>query len=69
MNETNIYRKALELVKSRIDLYGSDINPTAEEIRYGYERIQQIINNALAAGDRVKKTYNKVITATPRKNK
>ena len=60
MNEANIYRKALEVVKSRIDLYGTDINPTAEEIRYGYERIQQIINNALAAGDRVKKLITKL---------
>lgn len=55
MNEANIYRKALELVKSRIDLYGTVIDPTPDDMRHCYTTMQRIINNALAAGDRVKK--------------
>lgn len=56
MNE-KIYRKALELLKERIDLYGTVIDPTPEDMRFAYTTMQRIINNALSAGK--KKSYDK----------
>jgi hypothetical protein len=53
MNE-KIYRKALELLKERIDLYGTVIDPTPEDMRFAYTTMQRIINNALSAGKKKK---------------
>jgi hypothetical protein len=49
MNE-KIYRTALELLKERIDLYGTVIDPTPEDMRFAYTAMQRIINNALKQG-------------------
>lgn len=57
MNE-KIYRKALEMLKERIDLYGSVIDPTPDDMRFAYTTMQRIINNALSAGKK-KKSYDK----------
>ena len=54
MNE-KIYRKALELLKERIDLYGTVIDPTPEDMRFICTTMQDIINNALSAGKKKKK--------------
>lgn len=64
MNETEIYRKALELLKSRIELFGTDINPTAAEMQFAYRTMRRIITNALDAGEEIEKSYNKVINKT-----
>lgn len=64
MNETDIYRKALEPLKSRIELFETDINPTAAEMQFAYRTMLKIITNALDAGDEEKKSYNKVINKT-----
>ena len=69
MNEARIYRKALEMLKSRIDLFGEDINPGADDMRFVYTSMQRIIDNALTQGEMVRKNYNKVITVSPEKNK
>lgn len=57
MNE-KIYRKALELLKERIDLYGTVIDPTPDDMRFICTTMQDIINNALNAGKK-KKSYDK----------
>ncbi len=57
MNE-KIYRKALELLKERIDLYGTVIDPTPEDVRIICTTMQDIINTALSAG-KEKKSYDK----------
>jgi hypothetical protein len=57
MNE-KIYRNALELLKERIDLYGTVIDPTPEDMRFICTTMQDIINNALSAGKK-KKSYDK----------
>lgn len=49
MNE-KIYRKALEMLKERIDLYGTVIDPTPEDMRFICTTMQDIINTALSAG-------------------
>lgn len=69
MNEARIYRKALEMLKSRIDLFGEDINPSADDMRFVYTSMQRIIDNALTQGYMAQKNYNKVITVSPEKNK
>lgn len=51
MNE-KLYRTALEILKERIDLYGSVIDPTPEDMRFICTTMQDIINNALSAGKR-----------------
>ena len=48
-----IYRKALEMLKDRIDLYGKAINPTPDDMRFICTTMQKIINNALSAGDKL----------------
>lgn len=53
MNE-KIYRKALELLKERIDIYGTVIDPTPEDMRFICTTMQDIINNALSAGKKKK---------------
>jgi hypothetical protein len=55
MNRENLYRKALELLKERIDLYGTVIDPTPEDMRFICTTMQDIINNALSAGKKKKK--------------
>ncbi len=57
MNE-KIYRKALELLKERIDLYGTVIDPTPDDMRFICTTMQDIINTALNAGKK-KKSYDK----------
>lgn len=49
MNE-KIYRKALEMLKECIDLYGTVIDPTPEGMRFICTTMQDIINTALSAG-------------------
>lgn len=53
MNE-KIYRTALEMLKERIDLYGTVIDPTPEDMRFAYTSMQDIINTALSAGKKKK---------------
>ena len=53
MNE-KIYRKALELLKERIDLYGTVIDPTPDDMRFICTTMQDIINTALNAGKKKK---------------
>ena len=57
MNE-KIYRKALELLKERIVLYGTVIDPTPEDMSFICTTMQDIINTALSAGKK-KKSYDK----------
>lgn len=47
------YRKALELLKERIDLYGTVIDPTPEDMRFACITMQDIIDNALSIGDKL----------------
>lgn len=55
MKQEHIYRKALEMLKERIDLYGKAINPTPDDMRFAYMTMQKIIDNALSAGDKLEK--------------
>ena len=53
MTPEYIYRKALEILKERIDLYGTVIDPTPDDMRFACTTMQDIINNALSAGDKL----------------
>lgn len=53
MKREYLYRKALEMLKERIDLYGKAINPTPDDMRFAYKTMQKIIDNALSAGDKL----------------
>lgn len=55
MKHEYLYRKALEMLKERIDLYGTVIDPTADDMRFACTTMQDIINNALSAGDELEK--------------
>lgn len=52
MKREYLYRKALEMLKGRIDLYGKAINPAQDGMRFAYKTMQKIIDNALSAGDK-----------------
>lgn len=54
MKREYLYRKALEMLKGRIDLYGKAINPTQDDMRFAYKTMQKIIDNALSTGDKLK---------------
>ena len=54
MKREYLYRKALEMLKERIDLYGAAINPTPDDMRFAYTMMQKIIDNALSAGGKKK---------------
>lgn len=54
MKREHLYRKALEMLKERIDLYGKAINPTPDDMRFAYMTMQKIIDNALSTGDKLK---------------
>ena len=58
MKQEYLYRKALEMLKERIDLYSTVIDPTPEDMRFICTTMQDIINNALSAGKK-KKSYDK----------
>lgn len=53
MKREHLYRKALEMLKERIDLYGTVIDPTPDDMRFACTTMQDIINNALSAGDKL----------------
>lgn len=55
MKREYLYRKALKMLKDRIDLYGKAINPTPDDMRFAYKAMQKIIDNALNAGDKLEK--------------
>lgn len=55
MKREYLYRKALEMLKGRIDLYGKAINPTQDDMRFAYKTMQKIIDNALSKGDKLEK--------------
>lgn len=55
MKREYLYRKALEMLKERIDLYGKAINPTPDDMRFICTTMQKIIDNALSTGDKLKK--------------
>lgn len=46
-SECALYRLALKAIKKRVDLFGRVITPTAEEMRFMYTELQEIVNNAL----------------------
>lgn len=55
MNENRIYKKALEKIKDCIDLFGTVIDQTPEDMRFTYSMIQDAVNMALYAGRKQRK--------------
>lgn len=51
MDECTIYKIALKAIKSKIDLFGGVINPSAEEMRFAYTELQRITDNDLRYGE------------------
>ena len=57
--ELKHYRACLQLIEKHIDLFGVELEPAPEDIRFVLAKIKQIVTNGINTGDHIAKMRQK----------